>query len=40
MQEKNEELNCYFNFKMSEQEENLTKVFSNVLNDARKEITK
>ena len=40
MEEKNEELNCYFNVKMSEQEENLTKVFRNVLNDVRKEITK
>ena len=40
MEKKNEELNCYFNVKMSEQEENLTKVFSNVLNDVRKEITK
>ena len=39
MEEKFEELKCYFNTKMSEQEENLTKVFT-VLNDLRKEITK
>ena len=36
MEEKFEELKCYFNAKMSEQEENLTKVF----NVFRKEITK
>ena len=40
MEEKFEELKCYFTAKMSEQEENLTKVFNNVLNDLRKEITK
>ena len=40
MEEKFEELKCYFAAKMSEQEENLTKVFNNVLNDLRKEITK
>ena len=39
MEEKFEELKYYFTAKMSEQEENLTKVF-NVLNDLRKEITK
>ena len=32
MEEKFEELKCYFNGKMSEQGENLTKVFNNVLN--------
>ena len=36
MEEKFEELKCYFDAKMSEQEE--TKVFNNVLNDLRKEI--
>ena len=40
MEKKFEELKCYFTAKMSEQEENLTKVFNNVLNDLRKEITK
>ena len=40
MKEKYEELKCYFTAKMSEQEENLTKIFNNVLNDLRKEITK
>ena len=40
MEEKFEELKCYFNAKMSEQEENLTKVLNNVLNDLREEITK
>ena len=39
MEEKIEEQKCCFNAKMSEQEENLTKVF-NVLNDLQKEITK
>ena len=39
MEEKFEELKCYFNAKMSEQEENLTKVL-NVLNDLREETTK
>ena len=39
MEEKFEEQKCCFDAKMSEQEENLTKVF-NVLNDLRKEITK
>ena len=39
MEEKFEELKCYFNAKMSEGEENLTKVF-NVLNDLQKETTK
>ena len=38
MEEKFEELKCYFNAKMSEQEENLMKVF-NVSNDLREEIT-
>ena len=40
MEEKFEELKCYFNVKMSEQEEDLTKVLNNLLNDPRKEITK
>ena len=40
MEGKCDELKCYFNAKMSEQEENLTKVFNNVLNDLREEITK
>ena len=40
MEEKFEELKCYFNAKMSEQEENLTKVLNNVLNDLREETTK
>ena len=40
MEEKFDELKCYFTAKMSEQEENLTEVFNNVLNDLRKEITK
>ena len=39
MEETFEEVKCYFNTKMWEQEENLTKVF-NVLNDLREEITK
>ena len=39
MEETFEEVKCYFNTKMWEQEENLTKVF-NVLNDLQKEITK
>ena len=39
MEEKFEELKCYVNTKMSEEEENLTIVFY-VLNDLRKEITK
>ena len=34
------ELKCYFNAKMSEQEENLMKVFYNALNDLQKEVTK
>ena len=34
-----EELKCYFNVKISEQEENLTNVFNNVLNDLQNEIT-
>ena len=38
MEEKFEELKCYFNAKISEQEENLTKVFNNVLNDLREGI--
>ena len=38
IEEKFEKLKCYFNAKMSEQEENLMKVF-NVLNDLREEIT-
>ena len=40
MEEKFEELMCYFTAKMSEQEENLSKFFNNVLNDLRKEIIK
>ena len=40
MEEKFEELKCYFTAKMSEQEQNLTKAFDNVFNDLRKEITK
>ena len=40
MEGKLEALKCYFIAKMSEQEENVTKVFNNVLNDLRKEITK
>ena len=39
MEGKFDELKCYINAKMSEQDENLTKVF-NVLNDLREEITK
>ena len=39
MEENFEELKCYSNAKMSELEENVTKVF-NVLNDLREEITK
>ena len=39
MENKFEEQKCCFNAKLSEQEENLTKVF-NVLNDLQKEITK
>ena len=37
MEEKFEELKSYFTAKMSEQEENLTKVF-NVLNDSEKRL--
>ena len=40
MEEKFEKLKRYFTTKMSEQQENLMKVFNNVLNDLRKEITK
>ena len=40
MEETFEELKCYFTAKMSEQEENLTKVFNNVLSDLRKEVIK
>ena len=40
MEETFEELKYYFNAKMSEQGENLTKVFNDVLNDLREEITK
>ena len=40
MEEKFEELKCYFNVKMSEQEEDLTKVLNNLLIDPQKEITK
>ena len=40
IEQKFEELKCYFNAEMSEQEENLTKVLNNVLNDLQKEITK
>ena len=39
MEEKFVELKCYFSAKRPEQEENLTKVFNNVLNDLQKEIT-
>ena len=39
MEEKFEELKCYSDAKMSELEENVTKVF-NVLSDLREEITK
>ena len=39
MEEKFEVLKCYFNAKMSEQEENLKECF-HVSNDLRKEITK
>ena len=40
MEEKFEELKCYFDAKMSQQEENLTEVFNNVLNDPREKTTK
>ena len=40
MEETFEELRCYFNAKVIEQGENLTKVFNDVLNDLREEITK
>ena len=40
MEETFEELRCYFNAKVTEQGENLTKVFNDVLNDLREEITK
>ena len=40
MEETFEELKYYFNAKMLEQGENLTKVFNDVLNDLREEITK
>ena len=40
MEENFEELKCYCNAKMSEQGENLTKVFNDVLNDLRNKITK
>ena len=40
MEGKFEELKCYFHAKMSEQEENLTKVFNNVWNYLQEEITK
>ena len=40
MEEKFEVLKCYIKAKMSEQEENLTKVLNNVLNDLQEEINK
>ena len=40
MEEKIEELECYFNPKLSEQKEKLAKVLNNVLNDLREEIAK
>ena len=40
MEETFEELRCYFNAEVIEQGENLTKVFNDVLNDLREEITK
>ena len=39
MEEKLEELKYFFNAKMSEQEENLVKVFNNILDDLREDIT-
>ena len=39
MEEKLEELKYFFNAKMSEQEENLMKVFNNILDDLREDIT-
>ena len=40
MEEKFQELKCYFNAKMSEQGEDLTKILNNLLIDPQKEITK
>ena len=40
MEGKFDVLKCYINAKMSEQEENLTKVLDNVLNDLQEEINK
>ena len=40
MEKKFEVLKCYINAKMSEQEENLTKVLYNVLNDLQEEMNK
>ena len=40
MEEKLDELKRYFNTKLTEQEENLTAVFNNLLNNFRKEISK
>ena len=39
MEEKLEELKYFFNATMSEQEENLMKVFNNILDDLREDIT-
>ena len=40
MEGKFQELKCYFNAKMSEQGEDLTKILNNLLIDPQKEITK
>ena len=40
MEDKLEELKSYFNTKFSEQEENLTQTFNNIIADLKKEITK
>ena len=40
MEEKFEGSKCYFNAKISEHVENLTKVFNNVLNDLQNKTTK
>ena len=39
LEEKFEELKCYFKAKMSEREENLTKVSNNVINSRRDQQT-
>ena len=40
MEDKLEQLKSYFNTKFSEQEENLTQTFNNIIADLKKEITK